>query len=107
MFILQKGIVMASKTDTPKKTSSTKIAAPKKASAKTSTTTKKVAVKATNDVADKPKRAKKAEPMSGFERYKMIEVAAYYSAEKNGFAGNAADYWIAAEKEIDKKGAKK
>jgi hypothetical protein len=45
--------------------------------------------------------------MSGFERYKMIEVAAYYIAEKNGFAGHAADYWIAAEKEIDKKLAKK
>lgn len=61
-------------------------------------TTKKAAVK---------KSIKKNNGISGFERYKMIEVAAYYIAEKNGFEGHAADYWIAAEKEIDKKLAKK
>jgi len=33
----------------------------------------------------------------------MIEVAAYYLAEKDGFKGYAADYWIVAEKEIEKK----
>jgi hypothetical protein len=30
----------------------------------------------------------------------MTEVAAYYIAQKNGFAGNASDYWIAAEAQI-------
>jgi Protein of unknown function (DUF2934) len=72
-----------------KKAPSTKVAAPKKA------TPKKAAMKKAS--------AKKTAAMSGFERYKMIEVAAYYMAEKNGFAGNAADYWIAAEVVISKK----
>jgi len=72
-----------------KKAPSTKVAAPKKVAPK------KTAVKKTS--------AKKTADMSGFERYKMIEVAAYYLAEKNGFAGNAADYWIAAEIVINKK----
>lgn len=33
-------------------------------------------------------------------RYRMVEVAAYFIAEKDGFAGNPVDYWIAAEAEI-------
>ncbi len=86
------------KKATAKKAPSTKAIAPEKAVAK-KVATKKTAVKKT--------AAKKTEGMSGFERYKMIEVAAYYMAEKNGFAGNAADYWEAAEKVIDKKLAKK
>ena len=83
---------------TVKKAPSTKAAAPKKAVAK------KVAPKKT---AVKKVSTKKTSAMSGFERYKMIEVAAYYIAEKNGFAGSSTDYWAAAEKEIDKKLAKK
>ncbi len=35
------------------------------------------------------------------QRYRMIQEAAYYLAEKNGFAGGAMDYWIAAEAEIE------
>ncbi len=91
------------KESSPKEIAPKKVAVPKKAAVKAA---KETVAKAP---AAKPKKTSKskAEPMSGFERYKMIEVAAYYLAEKNGFAGNAADYWIAAEKEIDKKGAKK
>jgi hypothetical protein len=79
---------------TPVKKSAANKAAPKAAA------TKKVAAKK-----PAPKKASTAKPatMSGFERYKMIEVAAYYLAEKKGFAGHSADYWTAAEKEIDKK----
>ncbi len=33
----------------------------------------------------------------------MIEVAAYYIAEKHGFAGSAVDYWVQAEIEINAK----
>jgi hypothetical protein len=33
----------------------------------------------------------------------MIEVAAYYIAEKHHFSGNTADYWIQAEQEINAK----
>lgn len=38
---------------------------------------------------------------SAEERYKMIQEAAYFLAEKNGFAGNPADYWGAAEQQIN------
>jgi hypothetical protein len=86
-----------------KKVATTKVAAPKKTTpAKKAATKKEITKKAAVK-----KSTKKTSDMSGFERYKMIEVAAYYMAEKNGFAGNAADFWIAAEKEIDKKLAKK
>ncbi len=83
---------MVSKAAT-KKPAPAKKPAPKKATPKKPTTKK----------ASAPKSAM----MSGFERYKMIEVAAYYLAEKKGFSGHSADYWIAAEKEINKKLAKK
>lgn len=36
------------------------------------------------------------------ERYKMVETAAYFIAERNNFAGTSADYWIAAEVQIKK-----
>lgn len=34
------------------------------------------------------------------KRYKMIQDAAYYLAEKSGFSGNTVDHWIRAEKQI-------
>ncbi len=45
--------------------------------------------------------AAKAVPPNPEQRYRMIQEAAYYLAEKHGFAGGAMDYWIAAEAEID------
>lgn len=87
---------MATAKATPKNKPAPKTAE-KKVAAKKETTKKEVVKKS----------IKKNNGISGFERYKMIEVAAYYIAEKNGFAGHAADYWISAEKEIDKKLAKK
>jgi hypothetical protein len=38
---------------------------------------------------------------SAEERYRMVQDAAYYLAEKNGFAGGAMGYWVAAEIEIE------
>jgi len=78
----------ATKKPAPAKKPTLKKVAPKKTAAKKTSTSKSVTV-------------------SGFERYKMIEVAAYYLAEKKGFSGNSTDYWIAAEREIDKKLARK
>jgi hypothetical protein len=88
----------AAKKSAPKKTIAKK-AAPK------ATTTKKAAAKkpAVKKPTAKKTSAPKSTTVSAFERYKMIEVAAYYLAEKKGFSGNSADYWTAAEKEIDKK----
>jgi hypothetical protein len=37
------------------------------------------------------------------ERCRMVETAAYFIAERNGFSGCAADYWAAAELEVAKK----
>ncbi|MDP2144128.1 MAG: DUF2934 domain-containing protein [Gallionella sp.] len=37
---------------------------------------------------------------SSEHRYRMIETAAYFIAERNGFQGDAAEHWSAAESEI-------
>ena len=39
--------------------------------------------------------------VSSEQRLKMIELAAYFAAEKNGFKGNSTEYWARAEKEVD------
>ncbi len=38
---------------------------------------------------------------SAEERYRMVQDAAYYLAEKNHFKGGAMNYWVAAEREIN------
>lgn len=74
-------------------------------SAKKSTTTKKAAPKTTASKAAKPatSRKKNVKPAitTSEDRYKMIEVAAYYVAEKNGFGQEPLNYWLQAEKQID------
>lgn len=35
------------------------------------------------------------------ERQRLIEQAAYFRAEKNGFRGDPQAYWFAAEAEVD------
>jgi NH3-dependent NAD+ synthetase len=87
-----------------KKATTTKAAAkPKTTAAKKETTTSKKAAVAKKPAAKKttPRKAKTATGNLE-ERYRMIEVAAYYIAEKDGFAGNPVDYWIAAELKISK-----
>ena len=82
-------------------------AKPKKAAAKPKTAAKAPAAKApaakkTTTSTKKPAAARKTKSTSTSpeQRYKMIEVAAFYLAEKDGFAGNPVDYWIAAELQI-------
>ncbi|MCX7010268.1 MAG: DUF2934 domain-containing protein [Kiritimatiellaeota bacterium] len=55
----------------------------------------------------KPTVAPTAKQMSAAERAKMIEIAAYVLAEKNGFQGDAQKYWLQAEKDVDAKLGKK
>ena len=62
---------------------------PKKRVARKATTTRKK---------DPPKAGKKVVTE---ERIKMIEQAAYYIAEKDGFKGDPHAYWVAAEAQID------
>ena len=87
----------AAKKDPVKKPAAAKVVA-KKPTAKKAAPAKKI-------VAKKP--AAKTRSISAEERYKMIEVAAYYIAERNHFKGNSTDFWIAAEAEISAKLANK
>jgi len=60
---------------------------------------KAVAAKPAKKAAPAPKAAKQA--ISPELRYKMIQVAAYYEAEKHGFNGDSAYFWTVAEKQIN------
>jgi len=99
----------APKVETPKATVA-KTAAPKTTTAKKAAPAKPAATKA-KTAAPKKAPAKKAAPkkvtVSPEERYRMVEVAAYFIAERNGFSSNPADCWVAAEVEISRLLAKK
>jgi hypothetical protein len=76
---------------------------PKAAAAKKETAATKKASTAKPTAAKKPAAKKTKAATSDLEqRYKLIEVAAYYIAEKDGFAASPVDYWIAAELQISK-----
>jgi len=89
-------------------------AAPKKASAPKTTAVKKPATAKAAPAAKKPAAVKKpavkkAAPktskpnkISNEERYRMVEVAAYFLAERNGFKGSPVEYWTTAEAQIAK-----
>lgn len=111
----------AAKTTTAKKTASTKTATKtpavkKPAAPKTTATKKPAAAKPASKAAPKTTVEKKFAPAkspvtklttsaiaapSPEQRYKMIEEAAYFIAEKNGFAAGSLDYWVTAEAQID------
>ncbi len=73
---------------------------------KKSTVKQAANAKATAGQKDDSKSAsrKKAGPheITSASRLEMIEVAAYYIAEKRGFDQQNMDHWLAAEKEIDR-----
>ena len=50
----------------------------------------------------KTSTAKKCK-ISAEDRYKMVEISAYYIAEHNNFQGNAIDFWVTAEAGVSKK----
>ncbi len=77
------------------KKSPAKKAAPKAAAKKT---VAKVAPKAAA-----PAAAAKKPAVNPEQRYKMIEEAAYYIAERHGFNGDSAYFWSLAEAEINAK----
>lgn len=78
---------------------------------KKSTTTKTVSKKTT--AAAKPaaapatKSAPAVKTITKADRQRLIEQAAYFRAEKQGFQGNAQDHWNAALAEVDADLAKK
>ncbi|MDD2881377.1 MAG: DUF2934 domain-containing protein [Rhodoferax sp.] len=60
------------------------------------------AVKTTKASQTTPQTAAKA-ALSAEQRNNYVEVAAFYIAERRGFApGNPADDWLAAEQEVDR-----
>ena len=69
----------------------------KRASAKT-TAARKPAAKA---VAGDKSEASTKLAISPEERYRMIQEAAYYIAERHGFNGDSAYFWSQAEAEIN------
>ena len=83
-----------------------KPAATKKSTATSAPKTKAPA--APKAAAAKPAAAKKAPTAKmaaawnpgNEERYNMVQVAAFYLAERDGFAGNPVEYWTAAEIQI-------
>lgn len=97
------------KTAAPKTAGSAVAATPAKAPATRKTTTaaeKKTPASKTAAEDKAPTTRRKAPakktpvPPSAEERYGMVQNAAYYLAEKDGFQGAAVDYWIQAEQEI-------
>lgn len=84
----------------PKKASTAKTEAKPKPPSKAKTGEKATAAKKT--AAKATTRKSKTVSVSPEHRYRMIEVAAYYLAEKDGFAGSPVDYWIAAELQFSK-----
>ena len=50
----------------------------------------------------KPRAKKVAVKGSAQERYEMIQYAAYFIAERNGFVGDPLVFWTEAEAQIDK-----
>jgi hypothetical protein len=78
----------------PAKKTSEKTTAAKKAPAK-----KAPAKKAPAKKASAKKAARKS--VSAETRFNMIQEAAYYLAESNGFGGDAAQYWEQAERQVD------
>ncbi|ROH88218.1 DUF2934 domain-containing protein [Pseudomethylobacillus aquaticus] len=48
------------------------------------------------------KASDKAPKIGAEERYRMVEVAAYFIAERDKFKGSPVDYWVAAENQINK-----
>jgi hypothetical protein len=78
---------------TPKTPAKTKAAPAKRASKR----------QATESPIRQPIRLDSSAPPTPEERWLMIAEAAYYRAEKRGFApGHAEQDWLEAEKEIDK-----
>lgn len=91
------GVAAAAKKTAVKKTAakSTKVAqkAPNKAKAS-------IAQKPANSTAKTVSTRKTSAKPTPEERYRMVEMTAYFIAERNGFQGDSTEHWAAAEREI-------
>lgn len=90
------------KSATTKTTAAKRTAQP---ALKESTATTKARSSATKPTAPRKAPARKTHPVprpTPEQHYCMVQEAAYYLAEKNGFSGSSQEYWIAAEAEIER-----
>lgn len=95
------------KTKTAERKSVTATAEPKRTKAATVKAVSTIG-KATVPAAEKgsppgkaaPKKAQTRPGPTPEERYCMVQTAAYFIAERNGFQGYPADHWLQAELEI-------
>lgn len=87
----------AGKKSPAKKAGSKKTSAAKSASTKRSVKSPKSAVKKSAAKSKAP--AKRS--ISPEEHYHMVQTAAYFRAQRDGFSGDAMNYWIQAEQEVD------
>lgn len=51
--------------------------------------------------AAKPRAKKTENTLSDKDRYEMIQYAAYFIAERHGFAGDPHAFWLEAEAQIN------
>ena len=70
-------------------------------SAATATKTKPVAATKAAKSKVSLQRTEHGKQISSEQRYRMIETAAYYLAEKRGFNSNPEEDWLVAENQID------
>lgn len=84
------------------KKATTKTPAAKAAAKPSTATVKKTAATSKAKVATTkaPAKAKSVKKIGPEQHYKMVEMAAYYIAERHGFEGNPSDYWTQAEAQI-------
>lgn len=87
------------KTTTSKAVTAKAVAKPATAKKTTTATSKKASTSKAKLGDGLSKTTTKISPE---ERYRMVEVAAYFLAERNGFAGSPVEYWSTAEAQISK-----
>ena len=97
----------AKSADVVKKPATKKVATKASTATAASKPATKTAPKAASRTAPKPAVAKKAavvaKKLDAAQRANYVEVAAFYIAERRGFAAaNPMDDWLAAEAEIDR-----
>ena len=77
-----------------------KAATPVAKKAATPVANKKTPVKKAAAASTKPAAKKTVAQPTPEERYCMVQTAAYFIAERNGFGGCPTEYWVTAELEI-------
>jgi hypothetical protein len=87
-----------------KKTTAAAVGEKKTSAAKSSTTKRVTATDTEKPTTTRRKTAADKTTVNGKpnpeERYHMVQAAAYFIAEKDGFQGCSVDYWLRAEQEI-------